>query len=223
MHIQHALLSVVIASGLVGCVPPSVALEVPLSLQEAPGVAEVVLLERSLPVDFYDDALVHSLRVINAYLALSDLITSEEGAQPERMEKLVSAQWYSKEQEGFEHYRLHRERTSGATFFEDYVIQMVRITPEKTLDVGVFGCVDTSQVIVLAESHPELPELVSQWHPDYDGFDGDESEWEEITQFYELEGLRFGDRRAIIFWLTGETFDGLVVDNSSQWWGAHTC
>lgn len=213
----------VISCGLVGCQSPNVALEVPLALQETPQVVDVVVPLRSLPVDFYDEALVHSVRVINEYLALSDLITSEEGSRPERMGKLVSAQWFLKEQEGFEHYRLHRERTSGATIFDDYVIQVARFTPDNTLDVGVFGCVDTSRVIVLAESHPEPPELVSLWHPEYEGFSGDEAEWEEITAFYELEGLRFGDRRAIIFWLTGETFDSLVVDNSSQWWGAHAC
>jgi hypothetical protein len=127
------------------------------------------------------------------------------------------------EQQGFIHYQETGERTVGKTMFEDSVVQVARLTPERTLDIAIYGCVDTTGVFVLAPDHVDPPEEVLSWHPGYEEFVGDETQWQVIEAFYSQEGVRWGDRRAIVFWLVGDSFDSLAIDSSSEWWGAHAC
>ena len=192
------------------------------SLDDQP-TPSVVMAQATLPEDFYDRAYLESLRVIEKYLHQSDLITADAGAEPERIRPLVSEGWFSTETSGFSHYRQSGEWTSGSTRFEKSYVQLARITPEKTIDVGVFGCVDTIGVFVLGPDHEPPPEQVSLGHPDYLDADLSEEDWELIQAFYDQAGVRFGDRRAIVFWLVGDTLDTLVIDSSIQWWGVHEC
>lgn len=186
-------------------------------------VTEVVSSEDRLPVDFYDQALAASVAVINSYLDESDLITSQSGDAPERIARWVSRSWLPAEEQGFRHYQTKGERTWGETTFEDYVVQLARVTPERTVDVAVYGCVDTTGVFILGPGQPDPPEEVRAWHPGDREFEGGDEEWEIIQSFYSSEGVRFGDRRAIVFWLVGDSLDSLTIDSSSQWWGAHAC
>jgi hypothetical protein len=186
-------------------------------------VPEPVSAGDRLPGDFYDQALASSVAVINSYLEESDLITSQSGDSPERITRWVSPAWYPSEEQGFQHYQSTGERTWGETRFEDYVVQLARVTPEKTMDVAVYGCVDTTDVFVLGPGQPDPPAEVLAWHPGDQEFEGGDEEWEIIQGFYSLDGVRFGDRRAIVFWLVGDSLDSLTIDSSSQWWGAHAC
>jgi hypothetical protein len=67
------------------------------------------------------------------------------------------------------------------------------------------------------------PEQVVQGHPNYDDDGFQDEDWALIAAFYEQDGLAWGDRRAIVFWLIGDSLDSLVIDSSSEWWGAHEC
>ena len=136
---------------------------------------------------------------------------------------MVSEGWFSTETSGFSHYRQSGEWTSGSTRFEKSYVQLARITPEKTIDVGVFGCVDTIGVFVLGPDHEPPPDLVIAGHPDYPDPELSEQDWEVIRGFYDQPGLRFGDRRAIVFWLVGDALENLVIDSSIEWWGVHEC
>jgi len=172
---------------------------------------------------FYDQAALRSLSLIEAYLGMSDVITAQAGDSPERMRNLVSEAWYPRELSGFYRYRETGEWTSGQTVFDNAVVQLARRTPEKTLDIGVFGCVDTTRVFVLGRDGQAPPEQVVQGHPDYDDDVFEDEDWALIAAFYEQDGLAWGDRRAIVFWLIGDSLDSLVIDSSSEWWGAHEC
>jgi len=173
--------------------------------------------------DFFERAYQESLRVIEAYLERSDLITSQAGRDSGSMRPLVSERWFPTESAGFSRYQATGEWTSGETRFENSFLQLARITPEKTLDVSVFGCVDTVSVFVLGAEVEAPPEQVSLGHPDYADPELTEDDWDVIRGFYDQEGVRFGDRRAIVFWLVGPNVDNLVIDSSLEWWGVHEC
>lgn len=220
MMVRRSAVVIAVVWVLGGCSPAEAEAEV-VGVERAH--EEQVAAKRVVPDDFYDDALSASLDVITAYLRESDLITSESGASPERIRSLVSEAWFPEEQKGFSHYQLSGERTWGETTFDSYVVQLARVTPERTVDVAVYGCVDTTGVFVLPPGTADPPEAVIAWHPVGEDFAGSEEEWEMIQSFYSTEGIRLGDRRAIVFWLVGDTLDSLRIDSSSQWWGAHAC
>jgi hypothetical protein len=176
-----------------------------------------------LPDDFYGRALASSLAIVTGYLSQSDLITSEAGESADRIRPWVTPSWYPKEEQGFRYYQETGERTSGVTVFEDAYVQVARVTPEKTLDIALYGCVDTTGVFILRPEHEEPPAEATQWHPGLEEFQGGEQEWEIIEAFYAQDGIRWGDRRAIVFWLVGDSFDSLAIDSSTEWWGAHAC
>jgi hypothetical protein len=215
---KHTLMAILWSTLLGGCAPVESLPSLPL-----PEAQVVAGASPQLPEDFYARAEVAALVVLTNYLATSDVITQEAGQNPTRMSRWVTPEWLEQELEGFRYYTKSSERTVGQSVVERAVVQLARITPEDILDVGVMACVDTTAVLLLPANTPDPPEEVLRWHPRYEEFDGTEEEWAVIEEFFATVPVRLGDRRTIVFWLVGESFDTLLVDSSEEWWGTNEC
>jgi hypothetical protein len=188
----------------------------------APPLVEAGPVVESLPEGFYDQANGFATRVIEEYLETSDAITADRGEGSQRMQDLVSSSWFPVEEDGFAYYRATGERTVGKSVLETSRVQLARRTPEGILDIGVITCIDTTGVLVLGSEDPDPPQPVVDWLekrmtpelPD---------DVEAIGDYFEQTSARPGDRRAIVFWLVGNSLDQLRVDHSEQWWGVTLC
>lgn len=176
-----------------------------------------------LPADFYDNAAEVTGEAVLRYVALSDEITSEGGANPQQMKPLVSAEWWAVEQEGFSYFVGEGLRTHGTSEVSQFLVQSARITPVDTVEVGVIACVDTTGVIVAPAESPDPPETLWQWHPDYEDFDGDASQWAPIEEFLDDPRVSWGSPQAVVFWFEGPAMDSLLLSSSEPWWGVYTC
>ena len=171
----------------------------------------------------YERAKERAEELLTRYLQVTDEITSEGGQSPDRIRGLVSSQWFETERQDFEAYRNKKERTVGVTTFDSLVLQVVRTTAERDVDVSVFACVDSSDVFVLGPGVPDPPPEVMAWHPRYENFAGTEEEQAIIDTYFVENEVRFGQRQPVVFWLRGESLDSLVIDSQEQWWGEHPC
>lgn len=184
--------------------------------------AEASAVVESLPEGFYDQANGFAARVIESYLATSDAITADRGEGSHRMQNLVSSSWFPVEDDGFAYYRATGERTVGQSVLETSRVQLARRTPEGILDIGVITCIDTTGVLVLGSEDPDPSQLVVDWLKQKMTPELPE-DVEAIGDYFEQTSARPGDRRAIVFWLVGESLDQLRVDHSEQWWGVTLC
>lgn len=202
-----------------GCVEGASTLEPgpPEEFESSVSVIEV------LPEGFYDEAGGFARRAIEAYLATSDAITADGGRGHERMRALVTPTWLPREDDGFSYYRDTGERTVGRSVLESSQVQLARRTPEGILDIGVITCIDTTKVLVLGPEDEDPSEAVWQWLGTRALSDAPPEDWETIEAYFEQTSARPGDRRAIVFWLVGESLDQLRVDHSEQWWGLTLC
>jgi hypothetical protein len=173
--------------------------------------------------DFYERVEQAAGGVLTGYFAASDEVTQDGGKDPSRMTAWVSPAWLPHELEGFSYFLENQERTIGESRWDSPVVQLARVTPDNTFDVGVMVCVDTQAVMVLPEDAVDPPDIVLAWHPHYDDFTGTDEEWAAIEEYFADVPVRVGDRRTIVFWLVGDTLDRLVVDSSEEWWGANQC
>ena len=171
----------------------------------------------------YDVAEEEARDLLERYLSLTDTITSETGVKPERIRDVVSDEWWLTEQSDFEAYRSKEERTVGETTFDSLVLQVARVTVDDTLDLSVFACVDSSGVFVLGPGVVDPPPEVLAVHPHYGEFSGTDEERAIIDSYFLDNEVRFGQRQPVVFWLTGEDLDSLVIDSQEQWWGEHPC
>ena len=214
--------TLVLSSGCVALEPTGEPSAEEMATPLAPALSERDR-QTAVPDDFYNVARIGAEKAIRGYLERSDIITQDSGSQPQRMKPLVTESWYPWEEKGFEYFSRTGDRTVGETTFDDPVLQLARLTPSGVYDVGVIGCVDTTRIFVLPESEPNPPDLVLEGHPGYELFDGDDAAWAEIDAFYNGTTARWGDRRAIVFWLVGDTLDTLLIDSSEEWWGVQEC
>lgn len=191
---------------------------------EAPAPESLPVPVAALPSDdlFYS-AAPGATQALEAYLELSDLITSEGGVAPERMASLVTPQWYSKEAEGFARFASARERTLGRTTIDGLQVQLARELPEGGVDIGVIACVDATKVLVLGIEDADPPAEVVEWQGEWESFDGTPEQWDVIEDFWATTSARWGQREAVVFWLLGESTDELIVDHTEQWWGISRC
>lgn len=173
--------------------------------------------------DFYDRAEPAAHAAIEAYLALTDEITSAAGLGASRMRDLVSENWWPIEAEALGAWAERRERTLGHTRFEDYRLQLARITPEGTMDVAMFGCVDSSEGLILGVDEADPPPEVIEWLGAGEEYLGTDEQWGVIEEYLLQSPLRSGGRTSVVFWLTGPTLEQLRVDVSEDWWGEHGC
>lgn len=216
---MNQVLGIIAATvALVGCSAPRAAIT-PTGFHEPTKPQHIVQWD----VDFYEQAGEAASRVLSGYLSASDDITAAGGLNPEAIEPWVSPPWLPKEREGFAFFITHHERTVGVSRFDNPVVQLARLTPEKMLDVGVMVCIDTTEVMVIPLDAPDPPDEVMMWHPNYQDFEGTDQEWAVIEDYFATVPVRGGDRRTIVFWFVGETLEDLVVDSSEEWWGANWC
>jgi hypothetical protein len=206
-------------SVLAGCQAAPAAAGADSSDTSNPPAAEI----EDLPEVFYDEDVGFAHRVIEDYLAMSDSITAEGGWGQERMRDVVTPEWFPLEEEGFAHFRDARERTVGQSILESSQVQLARRTPEGVLDIGVITCVDTTRVLVVGPDDEDPPEAVMEWLGAGPLAEAAQEDWETIDGYFETSLARPGDRRAVVFWLVGESLDQLRIDHSEQWWGITPC
>lgn len=176
-----------------------------------------------LPADFYEDAAEVTREAVLGYVALSDQITAEGGVNPQSMKPLVSPEWWVVEQEGFAYFVEEGFRTQGTSEVSQFLVQSARLTPSDTVEVGVIACVDTTEVIVFPTESPNPPEILWQWHPDYEDFQGEASDWAAIEDFLEDPRVSWGSPQAVVFWFEGPAMDSLLLSSSEPWWGVYSC
>lgn len=176
-----------------------------------------------LPADFYEDAAEVTNEAVLRYVALSDQITAEGGVNPQSMKPLVSPEWWVVEREGFAYFVEEGFRTQGTSEVSQFLVQSARLTPNDTVEVGVIACVDTTDVIVFPTESPDPPEIIWQWHPDYEDFEGEASDWVAIEEFLDDPRVSWGSPQAVVFWFEGPTMDSLVLASSEPWWGVYSC
>lgn len=179
--------------------------------------------ERLLPANFYDLALEEASVVVGSYLATSDAITSEGGKSWQPISSLVSERWLSEEQEGFRYFEREGLRSIGETTFDSLIVQSAHITLDQQVEVGILACIDGTGVFVLPTDYDDPPEILWQWHPAYEDFEGDEGQWEQLEEYLSQPGVTWGEERAVQAWLVGEAVHSLVIDSWEQWWGVYEC
>lgn len=85
------------------------------------------------------EALAAAEAAYASYLAMSDLIASEGGANPERIAPFVTEEWLVKELESFGSVQASGNKLMGSTSFAQMTIQTM--TQE---DLSVYACLDVS-------------------------------------------------------------------------------
>ena len=98
-----------------------------------------------------EEALAAAEEAYAAYLAMSNLISSEGGADPERIAPFVSESRLADELEGFETYQNLQIHTAGTDTYEVRELQRVDET-EAGAEVVVYVCWDASAVRVIDAS-----------------------------------------------------------------------
>lgn len=203
-----------------------VACEAPVTLPETGGSDEprsLVQPRRELPPSFFDDAHQQAEGVIDRYLSTTDAITAAGAADVTAIESVVSASRLPEESQGFESYLTRGLRSIGTTSAHSLVVQNAHITLEGAIEVGVMVCVDGTDLFVIPADYEDPPEVVWQWHPAYEDFEGDPGEWEAIERYLSQPDVRWGSAVAIQAWLVGETLNSLVIDSWEPWWGVYEC
>lgn len=176
-----------------------------------------------LPADFYDRARASTGEAVRAYVALSDDISATGGADPERLRALVAPEWWPAEQEGFAYFGDQGLRTLGTSVVSGVLVQSARLTAEDTIEVGVIACVDTTPVLVLPSESADPPESLWDWHPHYEDFEGEPSQWAQIEAFLESPDVSWGSPEAVVFWFEGPSMGSLLLTSSEPWWGVYPC
>jgi len=188
-----------------------------------PSALSWVAPAREFPGDFYDDASTAATEVIDEYLELTDAITAGGGRDSHDISSVVSESWFSEERAGFDYYRAEDLRSVGTTVMTLLLVQSVHITPEGTLDVGVVMCVDGTNLFVIPADYDNPPEIVLQWHPVYEDFEGDTAQWAALEKYLSQPRVTWGENTAIQAWLTGDSLQSLVIDSWQYWWGVYSC
>lgn len=163
-------------------------------------------------------------RVLERYLQLTDLITTDGGGGPDRVREVVTEDWYPIEDRGFAEYREGGFRTLGVTTVDTITLSSARWTPESTLEVHAVACVDASRVWVLDQDAADPPDDLMQWlltspAPEMT----DEPTLEAWQVYLEQASPRIGRREPVSFWLTGEGAGSLRIDQAENWVGVDPC
>ena len=180
-------------------------------------------ISRDLPPDFYSVVEGETREVVEGYLAATDLITANGGRDSAAIVPLVSESWLVRERAGFQFYETEGLRSVGATSIHSLIIQSAHLTRTASVEVGALMCVEGTDLFVFPEGYEDPPEVVWQWHPAYEDFVGDDSEWDQIEEYLSQPGVTWGNSLAVQAWLVGETTDSLVVDSWEPWWGVYEC
>lgn len=137
-----AVAAVLVATMLSGCAQPAGPAE------QAPGPSPT-----TTPLfASEEDALAAAEEAYAAYLAMSDLIASEGGINPERMAAVVTEEWLERELDSFENLRATRNRLVGRTAVSKLQVQSF----SDAGDVGIYVCGDYSSVRLIDSAGADI-------------------------------------------------------------------
>jgi len=91
-----------------------------------------------------EEALAAAEEAYAAYTVVEDQIARDGGSQPERLESLVTPEWYKHEAASFETFRVSGNRQLGSTSIRSTELQQVFPLPEGGASVVIYVCVDFS-------------------------------------------------------------------------------
>lgn len=226
------LLSIVLS----GCVSPAALEGLPADLVESSVVAEAEsapTVPAGPPASSEQPAVIRldpdgvalrATQAIDAYLQVTDAITTAGGEGPERMAPMVTDSWLPTELSAFALYRDRAIRTLGVTRFDSLVVQSARTPVTGGVEVAAVICVDATDVWVVGRDVPDPPESMLAWllsgEDDTDVDDAEFALWTEYLATYEPQP---GVREPIVVWLVGSSLANLRVDATTNWEGAHSC
>ena len=102
------------------------------------------------------DALAAATKAYAAYLKMSDLITSEGGARPERIADLVSAGQLNHELEGFTLFHDKKYVTRGESSYDTVSLQSNERLQDGQQEVVIYVCSDASDVRLLNQEGSDI-------------------------------------------------------------------
>ncbi|WP_309619479.1 hypothetical protein [Salinibacterium sp.] len=91
-----------------------------------------------------EEALAAATAAYAAYLAVSDQIGADGGANPERLEPLVTAEWLTKEIGVYEKFALTKNSLQGSTTFRESKLQRLSEESGGEAEVVIYTCTDFS-------------------------------------------------------------------------------
>jgi len=92
-----------------------------------------------------EEALAAAVAAYDTYMRVSDQIGSDGGHGYERMEKLVTEDWYETEVEGFKGLIDSNRFLRGSAKFSNPKLQQVLEDPERGASVIVYMCLDLTE------------------------------------------------------------------------------
>jgi hypothetical protein len=128
-----AALAFALALTLAGCVPPS-----PVVIPTAdPTVAPIFATDA--------DALAAAKTAYEGYLAASDAIGNDGGANAQRIAPFVTSTWLPKELASFAQFKSTGNRFAGGTTFAKFTLQRNAPNPAGGAHLTIYVCVDVSK------------------------------------------------------------------------------
>jgi hypothetical protein len=114
-------------------------------------------LPNSTPVfESEEAALAAAEDAYREYLAVSDAITADGGANPERIKPLVTTEQFQVELDGFDLYTSKSWRTSGESSFEILELQRYSEEGNGVARVSFYACSDSSHVRIIDASGADV-------------------------------------------------------------------
>lgn len=95
-----------------------------------------------------EEALAAAEKAYTDYLAMSDLIAQEGGANPERMEGLLTENFLASEIAGFTDYSARGLRQVGSSSSDGHRLQSTSLDPEN-FELRVYACLDVASTDVI--------------------------------------------------------------------------
>ncbi|QNE46253.1 hypothetical protein F1C58_04565 [Glaciihabitans sp. INWT7] len=98
------------------------------------------------------EALAAATKAYAAYSAASDMVTSQGGANPERISPFVSVNQLSRELKGFKYYEENAVSSVGNTKFDSVRIETYSGAAQKDFELSVLLCSDISAIRLVDSS-----------------------------------------------------------------------
>jgi hypothetical protein len=131
------------ALGLTGCVPSP-----PDPTPNASAAAKPVFESDAAALDAATKAYA-------AYLAMSDTISQEGGANPERIAPLVTPEWLDHEVSSAEALAKAGTHQAGAISFDSPRLQSREPGPDGTQNVAIYVCLDLTEARILTQENQD--------------------------------------------------------------------
>jgi hypothetical protein len=132
------------ALGLTGCVPSA-----PVAAPSASAAAKPVFESDAAALDAATKAYA-------AYLAMSDTIAQEGGANPERLAALVTPEWLASEIGSFQDSARNGNHQVGRTTFDSSTLQVSDESEDGVARVALYLCLDISDTRIADESQTDV-------------------------------------------------------------------